>query len=331
MIGKITIGKSFKGCLLYCLNDKLQGKNKEEIIKDRAEVLLFNQCYGNQKELIQQFNEARQLNSKLSKPVLHITLSLAPGEQLCKDKLMELCQDCAKDMGFENNQYVAIHHKDTSHQHLHIVANRIGFDKRTVSDSNNFQKIAAYCRKMELKFNLTQVLSPRKFLPKDQRQIPRQDARKEQLKYNIQKTLQQANNYQQFEQKMKTLGYQVLKGRGISFIDDKKVKIKGSEVGFCLMKIEKILALKQQIESKESPKTIIQEGFLRGQNTCTWKQFSEPEKHLSKKYEIVPQTELKKQLAELINDLTKQENIPEQFIPGLLKKRRIKKRRRLNL
>jgi|SRR5665647_442837 len=159
MIGKITIGKSFKGCLLYCLNDKLQDQKQEQVMKDRAEVLLFNQCYGNQKELIRQFNEVRQLNSKLSKPVLHITLSLAPGEQLPKEKLIEMCQDCAKDMGFENNQYVAIHHKDTSHRHLHIVANRIGFDKRTISDSNNFQKLAAYCRKMELKFNLTQVLS----------------------------------------------------------------------------------------------------------------------------------------------------------------------------
>ena len=68
---------------------------------------------------------------------------------------------------------------------------------------------------MELNFNLTPVLSPRQFLPKGQRQIPRQDARKEQLKNNIQNTLQQVNNYQQFEQKIKAMGYQVLKGRGI--------------------------------------------------------------------------------------------------------------------
>ena len=134
---------------------------------------------------------------------------------------------------------------------MHIVANRIGFDKRTVSDSNNFQKIAAYCRKMELGFNLTQILSPRKFLPKDQRQIPRLDARKEQLKSNIQKALQQTINYQQFEQRMKLMGYQVLKGRGIAFIDDKKVKTKGSEAGFSLMKIEKILALKQELAVKQ--------------------------------------------------------------------------------
>jgi DNA-binding transcriptional MerR regulator len=316
---------------LYCLNDKLQDAKQEQVMKDRAEILLFNQCYGNQKELIQQFNDVRQLNSKLAKPVLHITLSLIPGEQLPKEKLVEMCQDCAKDMGFENNQYVAIHHKDTSHQHLHIVANRIGFDKRTVSDSNNFQKIANYCRRMELKFNLTPVLSPRKFLRKKQRQIPRQDTRKEQLKNNIQKTLQQVDNYPQFGQVMKALGYEVVKARGISFIDDKKVKIKGSEVGFSLMKIEKILALKQQTESNETIKTIRQEGLPQGQDSDTWKQFPEPQKRLFKKRETVPQIELKKQLSDLINDLIKPENIPEQFIPGLLKKRRVKKRRRPTL
>jgi hypothetical protein len=76
------------------------------------------------------------LNRKLSKPVLHVTLSLSPGENLSKDKLMEMSEHCAKDLGFENNQYIAIAHCDTNHQHLHIIANRIGFDKQTVSDSN---------------------------------------------------------------------------------------------------------------------------------------------------------------------------------------------------
>lgn len=41
---------------------------------------------------------------------------------------------------------------------MHVIANRIGFDKKTVSDSNNYQKTASFFRKMELKFNLRQVL-----------------------------------------------------------------------------------------------------------------------------------------------------------------------------
>ena len=244
---------------------------------------------------------------------------------------MQLCQDCATDMGFENNQYIAIHHKDTDHQHLHIVANRIGFDKRTVSDSNNFQKIAAYCRQMELKFNLTPVLSPRQFLSKEQRQIPLQDGRKEQLKRNIQQALQQVNNYQQFEQKMKVLGYQVLKARGISFIDDKKVKIKGSEVGFSLMKIEKLLALKKEGESRETIKEFELAVLQKQQDKDIRQPFSATPKLLFKKQETTPKMEFQRQITELIDNLIKPENIPEQFIPGLLKKRRVKKRRKPNL
>ena len=250
MIGKITIGKSFRGCILYCLNDKIQRPNQEEIMKNRAEILLFNKCYGNQKELIQQFNEVRQLNTKLSKPVLHITLSFAPGEKLANNKLMEICESCAKDFGFENNQFIAINHKDTDHQHLHIVANRIGFDKKTVSDSNNYKKIANFCRKMELKYELQQVLNPKKFLSKEMRLIPRLDRRKELLKTCIKNALNQSKNYAEFEQKMKAKGYQVIKGRGISFIDSKKVKVKGSEVNFSLQIIERMLQKKLIIELK---------------------------------------------------------------------------------
>jgi hypothetical protein len=164
---------------------------------------------------------------------------------------MQLAEDCAMEMGVRNNQYVAVLHKDTNHQHLHIIANRIGFDKRTVIDSNNYKKMAACCRKLELKYELKQVLSPKAYLSKEQRLIPRNDERKDQLKVNIQQSLRTAKTYEQSEQKMKALGYEVLKSRGIAFIDEKKVKFKGSEVGFSLMKIEKILALKELLNQKE--------------------------------------------------------------------------------
>ena len=258
MIGKISIGKSFSGCIKYCLHDKVQRPNMEPVMEDRAEVLMYNQCYGNEKELVQQFAEVRCLNPKLSKPVMHITLSLAPGENLPKDKLMNLCQDCAHDMGFEKNQYVAIYHKDTNHQHLHLIVNRVGYDRRTVSDTQNFKKMAAYCRRMELKYELQQVLSPRQFLSQKERLIPRQDIRKEQLRTDIKYTLEQVKNYPQFQQRMESVGYQVFKARGIYFIDSKKVKIKGSEVGYSLAKIEKILMVKQGLDTRINKQEIKQ-------------------------------------------------------------------------
>jgi hypothetical protein len=124
------IGKSFRGCINYCMENKKQKTSENISQTNRAEVLLFNQCFGNTKELIQQFDETRQLNQKLSKPVLHITLGLAPGERLEKGKLIKMVQECVRDFGFEKNQFIAITHNDTDHQHLHIVGNRIGFDKK---------------------------------------------------------------------------------------------------------------------------------------------------------------------------------------------------------
>ena len=203
MIGKIKVGKSFRGCILYCLNDKKEKPGYEAVMKGRAELLLTNKCGGNERELIHQFNEVRRLNQKLAKPVLHVTLSFAPNEYLSKDKLMEICEDCARKMGFENNQFIAAVHKDTDHLHLHIVANRIGFDKRTVSDSNSYKKIAAFCRETELKYNLKQVLSPRRYLSKELRAIPRFDARKEMLRNDIREALLSGKNFDGFLAVMK--------------------------------------------------------------------------------------------------------------------------------
>jgi hypothetical protein len=249
MIGKIVTGKSFRGCLQYCLHDKIADEKKNELVmKDRSEVLLYNQCFGSDKELIQQFNEVRQLNPRLSKPVLHVTLSLSQGENLPGYKLAEMARDCAHDLGFSNNQFVVVLHKDTAHPHIHIVANRIGYDGKAVSDSNNYQKIAKLCRKLELKHQLKQVLSPNAFLPKELRNYQRLDQRKMQLQVDIKQSLASALNYGQFEQKMKALKYDVIKMRGIAFRDQQKVYTKGSEVGYSLATIERILAQRQELK-----------------------------------------------------------------------------------
>jgi hypothetical protein len=258
MIGRISTGKSFAGCIAYCLHDKLD-EHQKVTMKNRVEPVMFNKCFGNERELVQQFNDVKKLNPNLSKPVMHISLSLSPGEVLSKDKLMEMSEHCAKDLGFENNQYIAIAHRDTVHQHLHIVANRVGFDKRTVSDSNNYKKIAKYCRKMELKFQLKEVLSPRRYLSQEQRNIPRFDHRKELLRSNIQQALKECNSLQQFEQAMNKKGYQVIKGRGISFTDEKKVTVKGSELNYSLQTIERILAKQQlQLANRQRIQTVQQ-------------------------------------------------------------------------
>ena len=326
MIGKITTGKSFKGCLLYCLNDKQKLHKDELVFKNRAEVLMFNKCFGNQNELIEQFNEVRQLNRKLAKPVLHITLSFAKDDKLDQNKLMAISEFCAKDLGFENNQFVSIFHKDTEHPHMHIVANRIGFDKKTVSDSNNYQKTAAFCRKMELKYNLKQVLSPRRYLSKEQRLLPRNDVRKKALTLAIRNAISIAKDVEHFTRIMQSKGYKIIKSRGISFIDNERVKIKGSEVGYSLQKIEQRLEFQYRLKTDR-------EFFKQVNERKQLRESIQPINHAPIKNENLSiKDQFKHDLSETINTFLKPEQMPEQINPKLLvKKKERKKKRGLHL
>jgi hypothetical protein len=263
MIGRVSIGSSFYHCISYCLEDKRELSEEKKLAlamqdrlqhKDRAEVLEYNNCFGNKYELTQQFKDVRKLSRRVEKPMLHLTLRLAPEEILTKEQLREVGRECAKEFGIADHQYICVLHKDTKEQHIHIAANRVGFNGKVANDSNSYKRMAELCRRLEKKYDLQEVLSPRAFLSPKDRLLPRQDSRKEKLKVNIQQTLKYADSYLEFERQMKDLGYKVLKGRGISFIDDKKVKIKGSEVGFSWVKIEKILRQKQQLAIKNTRK-----------------------------------------------------------------------------
>lgn len=242
MIGKIMLGRSFGGCIAYCLEDKKQRREQEAVIKNRAEVLLANYCSGSKQALVEQFREVRRLNPRVEKPVMHIILSGAPGDKLDRGRLIQLVQDLARDMGFERHQYLAVAHSDTGHPHVHVVVNRVGLDGKTLKDSHNYRKMAAFCRQMEKKYGLKTVLSPRRFLTGEQRLMPRQDGRKETLRMDIIQSLSNCKTLEDFQLAMKALGYGVVKGRGICFIDPKGVRIKGSEVGYALGVIERKLS-----------------------------------------------------------------------------------------
>jgi hypothetical protein len=269
MIGHVGVGKSFYHLISYCLEDKRElpeekkhALSKEDHLqhKERAEVLAYNNCFGNKYELTQQFKDVRKLSSKVEKPVLHLTLRLAPNETLTEEQFRECAKECAKEFGIANNQYICVLHKDTKEPHIHIAANRVGFDGKATNDSNSYKRMAELCRRLEKKYSLQEVQSPRAFQSPKERLQPGHDSRKEKLKVDIQQTLKQTNTYNEFEKQMQYLGYKVLKGRGICFIDDKKVKIKGSEIGFSLAEIEKKLKQQQQsvikkLNTAESHKT----------------------------------------------------------------------------
>jgi len=326
MIGHVSIGSSFYHCISYCLEDKKELSEQEKIElglhdhlqhRERAEVLEYNKCFGNKHELTEQFNDVRKLSRRVEKPMLHLSLRLAPGETLTKEQLTEVGRACAKEFGIADNQYICVLHKDTKEQHIHIAANRVGFNGKVASDSNSYKRMAELCRKLEKKYGLQEVLSPRAFLPPKDRLLPRHDSRKDKLKSDIQQTLKQVNSYTAFERQMKELGYKVLKSRGISFIDDKKVKIKGSEVGFSLTKIEKILNLKQQLAIKKASESKERENDSRP----SFASFNSPPSYYNQQSFAKENTveAIASQISGLIGQLMNPEYVSDYIDPELLK------------
>lgn len=338
MIGYVGTGASFYECIRYCLEDKIDLSEAQKILKslkdqlqhkDRAEVLDYNKCFGDLGELTGQFLDVAKLNARVEKPVFHFSLRPAPGDNVSREQLIEMGKECAKEFGVADNQYLIILHKDTNEPHIHIVANRVSFDGKVAKDNHSYRKMDSLCRKLEKEFHLKEVLSARRFLPKELRHLPRLDSRKEKLKIDIRDTLQQVKTFQQFEEKMKSLGYNVLKGRGISFIDDKKVKIKGSEVGFSLAKIERILQLKQELEIKQEKQRLhdiaIQRNIDKHAYTPVQKLLVKTaHSDRQEEFEIF---ELEKQLQSLLYDLLKPEYGNQSINPELLKEARGKRKR----
>jgi len=261
MIGKVITGPSFYNCIRYVLEDKrtLSAAEKERLSalenvqhRDRAEVLEYNKCFGDKWELTEQFTDVSKLSKRVEKPVFHLTIRASPGDQLTREQWVEIGQAAAKEFGLTGHQYICVLHQDTQQPHIHIVGNRVGYDGKVASDSQSYGRMAALCRRQEQKYQLRQVLSPRRYLSPKERLLPRHDQRKELLKTNIREALKGSRTYPEFEKNMQEKGYRVEKGRGIAFEDNKKVRVKGSEVGYSLSTIERILAQNQREVLRQS-------------------------------------------------------------------------------
>jgi Relaxase/Mobilisation nuclease domain len=61
--------------------------------------------------------------------------------------------------GFTQHQYIMFRHFDANHPHLHILVNRIGYNGKVLSDSNDYQRSEKVLRELEVKYDLVKVVS----------------------------------------------------------------------------------------------------------------------------------------------------------------------------
>ena len=128
MIGKITKGSSFRGCVSYVL-----GKQDARLLE--AEGVLADGIPA----VVAGFQAQRMMNPDIRQPVGHISLSYAPEDarRLTDSMMVLLAKEYMEKMGIKDTQYIIARHHDQKHPHIHIVYNRIDNNGRTISDRND--------------------------------------------------------------------------------------------------------------------------------------------------------------------------------------------------
>jgi hypothetical protein len=144
----------------------------------------------------------------------------------------------------------------------------------------------------------------------------------------------QSKSYEDFERLMKEKSYAIINGRCIAFIDEKKVKIKGSEVGYSLQTIEKILTLKQE-ERQAILKHKEQQIAKQSNPGLLYRQLMKEKqiKAIKETKEITlqnVQSKIQTEPGKLLEVLLKPEQQIERINASLLKKKK-SKRKRLHL
>lgn len=118
MKAKVNRGDGFRGVLDYALS-------KEK----RSEIIGGTIAGLNARQLAAEFGHVRRLRPDAKRPVWHCSLSLPPGDHLTGERWNDVAGDFLNEMGFsDKTPWVAIRHRDTDKDHIHIVASRINLN-----------------------------------------------------------------------------------------------------------------------------------------------------------------------------------------------------------
>lgn len=146
MIGKITKGSEFAGCVAYVLRE------------DKARLLVSEGVSGTPEEMAEQFELQTLLNDKVKNTVGHISLSFSPedGDRLRNDDrlMVKIAYEYMERMGIRDTQFIIARHTDREHPHCHIVFNRVDNDGRTISDKNDRYRNEKVCKELTEKYGL---------------------------------------------------------------------------------------------------------------------------------------------------------------------------------
>ena len=248
-MGKIVkSGKSFKGCVAYCM------------LKNKAEVLYAEGVRADDiHQAIADFNMQRKLNPELGQAVGHIALNFSPEDalKLTDEKMLAIAHEYLEKMKIRDTQMLIVKHNDTKHPHLHVVYNRVNNQAKTIKDSMQRWDNVKVSKALTLKHCLhlsqgKQHVSRLRLKGLDQVKYQLYDA----IKAVSQKVRSMGELQQQLKKQGIGMQYKFKSGtqevQGISFSKG-QYKFKGSEIDRSLSYSRLKTAINERIGQEQQP------------------------------------------------------------------------------
>ena len=118
-------------------HEKMQA-GKGELLKVRNFGSLMGLDKIGPTDYINYLKAVSAVNKRVTKPQFHAVIS-AKGRAVSKEELLSTAEKWLMEMGYAENPYLVIFHKDTENNHVHIVSTRVDKNGRKISSA--FEKL----------------------------------------------------------------------------------------------------------------------------------------------------------------------------------------------
>ena len=236
--------------------------------KQGQEVLLSEGVRAHDYKLMNDdFEMQRQMRPTKNAACMHCILSFHPDEKPSDEMLKEITKKYLKELEIVNTQYVATKHTDKAHLHVHIVANMVNNDGKSISDSFIGLRGKKIAQKLTQQYKLIPALEKNLKLTHLE-SLSEHEASRYKIYMAISENLPLCRTVEELENRLLSLGittqYKYIghteERQGVSFKLG-EFCFKGSEVDrkFSFAGLEKVIGLHQSQNIKEEQAHEIEE------------------------------------------------------------------------
>ena len=256
MIGEIHSGAGFGGLNRYLLTGKKDHPNPDRVLWTSTRELALEDP---DKAAILMRRTAAQGRTK--EPVHHISISIPPHDHLSREQWEQVADNTLRDLGLEGHQVLIVAHRDTAHEHIHLMVNRV--HPETYRAWNRWQdqtRLMASLRVQErhLGLQLTPYVPNPDRLPNSLLRLYERTGEPPLLDYArsvARPVFQEARSWSELHDRLAEKGlYLERKGQGLVVTDDHR-HVKASSVD----RAASLRALEQRLGSYEERRSLLRE------------------------------------------------------------------------